>query len=222
MVDAMKYLRYLAGATAIVILALCQSGTAQEQSKEPGGDAKNIGPRAAPADYQAHAQAGNIAIGAEYTAHSITTPEGVYTTEDYVAVEVGLFGPPDARAKISIEDFALRVNGKKMPAMAQPYGATFESLKDPEWEPPATEKKSKGGISTGGGGGESDSLPAIVHMPIELKRAMQLRVQKSALREGDRALPEAGLLFFPHRGKTNSVELIYNGPAGKAALALHP
>ena len=30
----------------------------------------------------------------------------------------------------------------------------------------------------------------------------------------------AGLLFFEHRGKINSVELVYNGPAGKVTIPL--
>jgi hypothetical protein len=54
---------------------------------------------------------------------------------------------------------------------------------------------------------------------------MEVRVEKAALPEGDRALPEAGLIFFQYRGKENginSVELIYTGPAGKAIVPLHP
>jgi hypothetical protein len=41
--------------------------------------------------------------------------------------------------------------------------------------------------------------------------------------EGDRPLPQAGLLFFPYRGKEDhihSVELDYTGAAGKATLVL--
>jgi hypothetical protein len=54
---------------------------------------------------------------------------------------------------------------------------------------------------------------------------MQQRVQKTALPEGDRALPQAGLIFFPYRGKVDkirSIELVYAGPAGTATLALQP
>ena len=43
--------------------------------------------------------------------------------------------------------------------------------------------------------------------------------------EGERTLPQAGLIFFQYRGKTqsiHSIELIYAGPAGKATLALQP
>jgi hypothetical protein len=54
---------------------------------------------------------------------------------------------------------------------------------------------------------------------------MQQKVQKAALPEGDRPLPVAGLIFFPYRGKADgirTVELMYEGAAGKATLALHP
>ena len=58
----------------------------------------------------------------------------------------------------------------------------------------------------------------------ELSRHV-LRETSAALPEGDRALPQAGLLFFEYRGKTQgirSIELIYDGPAGKATLKLQP
>jgi hypothetical protein len=54
---------------------------------------------------------------------------------------------------------------------------------------------------------------------------MEQRVQRAAMLEGDRVLPQAGLLFFEFRGKTQSIkslELIYSGPAGNATLALQP
>jgi hypothetical protein len=109
---------------------------------------------------------------------------------------------------------------------SQPYGLVFRSLKDPNWVPPDQgegKSKSKTGINTGG---QSDSgPPPPVHVPIELQRAMANYVHKSALPEGERVLPQAGLIFFEYRGKTkgiHSMELIYNGPAGKTALALQP
>ena len=193
----------------------------------PGKDAqiKGIPPRATPGDYQAHAEAGDITIGAEFKGHSIPTSEAVYLNEDYVAVEVGLFGPPDARVKLSHDDFTLRIDGKKTILTGQPYAAVFKSLKDPEWIPPGgADSKSKSSISTGGAKNDN-SLPTVVHMPIELERAMDQRVQKAALLEGDRPLPAAGLVFFEHRGRTariRSIELIYTGPNGKATLALQP
>jgi hypothetical protein len=58
-----------------------------------------------------------------------------------------------------------------------------------------------------------------------LQRAWAQRVQKAALPEGDRSLPQAGLIFFQYRGKTQSIrsmELIYTGPDGTATLTLQP
>jgi hypothetical protein len=218
------------GMFAVLTAVLCQNAAAQAAQSQPAPSAdaqsresKGVPPRAAPGDYQGHALAGTVTVAAEFTAHSVVTAEQLLTTEDYVVVEVGLFGPPETRLKLSYADFSVRINGKKTPVMAEEYNAVFASLKDPEWEPPeSAEKKSKTSV---GGNGKSDtgSLPPIVHVPIELKRAMQLRVQKASLPEGERPLPAAGLIFFPHRGKNiQSIELLYSGPAGKATVTLHP
>jgi hypothetical protein len=201
------------------------------QGQNPASDAakietKGLSPRAAPADYQAQVKAGTMTIAAEFKGHAVPTLQGPLTSEDYIVVEIGLFGAPDARTKLSSEDFSLRINGKKMPLPAQPFGLVFESLKDPEWEPPAqSSSKPKTSFGGSGKGAESDGPPAPVKIPVPVKRAMAQRVQKAALPEGDRALPQAGLIFFQYRGKTqkiNSLELIYAGPAGKATLALQP
>lgn len=181
--------------------------------------------RAAPSDYLGQVKAGTVTIAAEFKGHSVPTPDKTLTTEDYVVVELGLFGPPEARLKLSIEDFSLRINGKKAPLPSQPFGLVAKNLKDPEWVPPETAApKSKGGFG-GGGAGQNDPPPLPPKVPIELQRAMAQRIQKASLPEGDRLLPVAGLIFFQHRGKSDSirsVELIYSGPAGAATLALEP
>ena len=220
----------------LTIVVLIGAAQAQEQqsagapnqdvSKKDASasESKGMPPRAAPAEYQAQAQAGMAMIGAEFVGHSVPTPEGTYTTDDFVVVEVGLFGPPQARAKLALGDFSLRINGKKTAVPSQPYELAFHSLKDPEWEPP-TKSESKSKTSIGGDAGGGDAAPAPVHMPIELRRAMEQRVKRAAMLEGDRALPQAGLLFFDFRGKTQgirSLELIYSGSAGNASMALRP
>jgi len=190
-------------------------------------DARPIPPRAGPADYQGHAQAGDVTIAGEFWAHAVPTPDVQLTTEDYVVVEVGVFGPADKRLKLSYADFSLRINGKKNPARAEAYTLVLKSVKDPNYDAPELAQSKSGGgtsISTNGKGG-SDSgstLPPVVHIPLPLERAIALRVQKAALPEDEHVLPQAGLIFFPHRGKVQSVELIYAGPAGKATLALQP
>lgn len=184
---------------------------------------KGLPPRAAPSEYQGQAKAGEVTVAAEFMGHSVPTPDGIYGSDDYVVVEVGLFGAPGAKARISLDDFSLRINGSKKPLPPQPYELAFKTLKDPEWQPPKAEKPK---TSFGGGGGDGgDSTPAPVHMPMELRRAMEQHVQRAALLEGERALPQAGLLFFEYRGKAkniNSVELIYTGAAGNATVTLHP
>jgi hypothetical protein len=215
----------------IAALCLCAQGqnapSQNAPSKEaPAGESKGMPPRTTPAEYQSHAEAGSVTIAAEFTGHAIGTAQGTLTTEDYVVVETAFFGAAGARTKLAAEDFSLRINGKKAALPTQPYGMVLGSLKDPEWEPPA-EKKSKGGMSGSGGGekGESNEPPTPPKMPFPVRRAMEQRVQKAALPEGDRALPVAGLIFFQYRGKTQglkSLELIYSGPAGKATLTLQP
>lgn len=213
-------------------MALCLGAPGQgTPAKEaPASEVRGIPPRATPNDYQAHAAAGTVTVAAEFMGHSILTPDGTtYTNEDYVAVETGLFGPAGAALKISATDFTLRVYSKKMVSVpSQPFGMVFRALKDPVWEDQqAVELKEKKGSGTGisTGGNKDNSPPAPVHMPLEMQRAMQQRVQKAALPEGDRSLPQAGLLFFPYRGKTQGIramELVYAGPAGTATLALQP
>lgn len=198
----------------LVGLAVC----AQQR---PGTETHGLGARAAAGEYQAQAAMGNITIAADFVGHSIPTAEGPLSSEDYVAVEVAFFGPADGKVTLSFEHFSLRINGKKALA-SQPYGLMMRSLSDPEWIPetPAEGPKSKGGLSSGGGGG-SDPKPPPPVMPFPLRRAMELKARKSALPEGERAVPVAGLVIFQYRGKDQSIqsaELIYEGPAGKATL----
>jgi hypothetical protein len=198
--------------------------TPNAQMKDPtANEVKGMPPRVAPTEYQAHAQAGAVTVAAEFLGHSVPTPEATYNAEDYVVVEAALFGPPGAHAALSTGDFSLRINGKKVALPSQPYELVFHSLKDPEWEPPNKEK-SKSSLSTGGDT-DQGAAPAPVHMPIELRRTMEQRVQREAMLEGNRELPQAGLLFFEYRGKSQgirSLELIYSGSAGKTTLALQP
>ncbi len=234
--QALDYASFLAVMRFFYTLRICVLAAAvclyvhgqNPQSKDAQTEAKGLPPRAAPADYQTHAQAGTMTIAAEFTGHAVPTLQGPLSTEDYIVVETGLFGPPDARIKLSSEDFTLRVNGKKTPLPSQPYGMVVSSLKDPEWEPPVqAAPKSKTSMGGGGRGEQADANapPEPVKIPVGVQRAMAQRVQRSSLPEGDRTLPQAGLIFFQYRGKADgirSIELIYAGPAGKATLKLQP
>jgi hypothetical protein len=232
--ETLDYASFLAGMRlshalriAVLIAAICLCVQGQNTpSKDAQIEAKGLPPRATPADYQAQAQAGTVTVAAEFKGHSVPTLQGTLSTEDYVVVETGLFGSPDSRITLSSGDFSLRINGQKTPLPSQPFGMVFKSLKDPEWEPPVPAgPKSKTSLSGSGKGEPGEDKPAPVQIPIPVQRAMAQRVQKASLPEGDRALPQAGLIFFQYRGKTqsiHSIELIYAGPAGNATLTLQP
>jgi len=190
--------------------------------------AQGIPPRVSAAEYLTHQQVGDVTIAAEFLGHSLPTSESILQSEDYVAVETAFFGATlDAKLKLSVDDFSLRINGKKTPLPGQPYEVVFKSLKDPELEPSASETKSKtNALSTGGDKNTDANLPPPkYHPPIALQRAWQQRVAKASLLEGERQLPQAGWIYFEYRGKVQSIrslELIYSGPAGKVTIPLQP
>ncbi len=216
-------------AAAFVICAAAQQAPDQQPQQQ------GLPARATPADYQVQAKAGNITIAAEFTGHGIpTVGREPLSSEDYVAVEVGLFGPPGTKLTLGATDFSLRVNGKKQPMPSQPWALVAKNVKDPGWVSPEAanaEPKSKGGVSSssgGGGGGGSgraagDPPPPPPKVPVDVLRGWQQGVRRVALALGERPLPQAGLVFFQYRGKTEnlrSVELVYEGPAGTATLTL--
>jgi hypothetical protein len=221
-------------AAAVATALVCGAAPAQDaQSKEAQGKEalaqslnKGLPPRATPGDYYTHAQAGPITIAGEFRGHSVPNAQVILATEDFVVVEVGFFGAPDARLNLSSDAFSLKINGKK-PLTAQPYSTVFSTLKDPEWEPPVpVAPKSSTSLGSGGGGqNDPGATPAPPKVPFETQRGWNQRLTKAALPEGDRALPAAGLVFFKYHGKTDnidSIELTYAGPAGKTVLKLHP
>ena len=222
-------LKTAAAVGALSIILVCLGASGQVAAPDPDTHprpAKTMPPRAAPTDYQAHAQAGPITIAAEFDANSVPAPEAVYSNEDYITVEAAVYGPPGARLKLSLEDFGIRLNGKKSASPAKPYEMLFKALKDPEWVPPVDEdskSKGSGGLGSGGDKEIGDSIKPVVHMPPAMQRAMELNVQNASFPEGDRMLPQAGLLYFSYAGNANklrSIELDYTGPAGKASLTL--
>jgi hypothetical protein len=200
---------------------LFAQGQTTEPKEPPGSQVKGVPPRAAATDYQAQAKAGDVTIAADFLGHAIPRMEGPLTTEDYVVVEAGLFGPAGKQITLSIDEFSLRINGKKALPSA-PYELVAKSVKDPQWSPPAPPTKSKSGL---GSGGQDEPPPVPARMPFEMRRAMAQHLQRTSMPQGDHPLPQAGLLYFQYRGKREnirSVELICESAAGKATLTLQP
>ncbi len=205
---------------ATQVIAQPQADQTDAKEAREVRESTGLPPRATPTDYQAQGKAGKITIGAEFAGHSVPMADGPLTTEDFVVVEVGLFGAAGSSAQLSPDNFSLRINGKKPQPGLSPL-MVLKSLKDPSWIPPDTgaDKSSKTSFGGGGGGG-NDPPPAPPKMPVKMQLANEKRTQKAALPEGDRPLPQAGLLFFQYGGKVKSAELIYNGPAGKVSIPL--
>src|SRR5580704_19273361 len=100
-----------------------------QASEAQASQTRGMPARATPGDYQAHAAAGPVTIGAEFMQHSVPTPGLLLATEDYVVVEAGVFGPPGARTTLNPADFSLRINGKKT-LSSEAYVNVFKTLKD--------------------------------------------------------------------------------------------
>jgi hypothetical protein len=216
------------GAVAFGLWAQTPSALSADHSvpSQPAGGTINepqgLPPRTSPSDYPAQAKLGAITLAADFAGHGVPTPDGPLTTENYVVVEVAFFGPPGTRLPISFNDFSVRINNKKNATPSEPYERVGTSVKDPEWTPPEKPEKGGGGILGGGGNDTSKEPP---RPPAELRRAWAQRVKKGALADGDRPLPQDGLLYFSYGGNVKSIrslELNYVGPAGKATLDLHP
>jgi hypothetical protein len=197
-------------------------------AQKPNPLAEGIAPRTSPADYQFHAQAGSLTFAAEFTGHAVGTFEGTLTTDDYVMIETAVYGPAGGRTTLSAGDFSLRINGKK-PVAAQPYGLVAPTLRDVSLEPTASEEKAKTSASSGSGNGNNGrdigEKPPPYRVPDTLRHEWRIRLQRASLPEGDRALPQAGLLYFPYHGRTEKIqklELTYTGPAGKFTLSMNP
>ena len=217
---------------AVAALSLHAQTAESSAPGHPAGNPKpatireNIGipPRSGPSDYPAQAKVGNVTLAAEFAAHGIPTPDGVLSSDNFVVVELGVFGPEGTRLPVSFSDFSLRVNGKKNPVPAEPWERAGASAKDPEWAPAEKPEKSSSTSIGGGGGGNNSNAPP-PGPPAELRRAWAKRVMQVAWAEGERPLPRGGLLYFPYGGQAkgiHSLELIYSGAAGKATLKLTP
>ena len=221
---------------AVAALCVCAQTPGGPPSDSPGpvpavggtiNEPQGLPPRAAPSEYPAQAKLGAITLAADFAGHGVPTPDGPLSSESYVVVEVAFFGPSGTRLPISFNDFSLRVNNKKNATPAEPYERVGTSVKDPEWTPPEKPEKGGGGglLTSGGGGGGNDTSKEPPRPPAELRRSWAQRVRKAALADGERSLPQDGLLYFSYGGNAKSIrslQLVYAGAAGKATLDLQP
>jgi hypothetical protein len=203
-------------------------------------------PKPQPADYPAHAQLGQVALGAEYLGRSFFVRGQSFFTPDYLVIEVAVYPAKGERLAISSGQFTLRLNGKKQLLFAQSPGFVAASLKYPDWE-------RRGTLEVTGGVGDTgvilgrperverfpgDPRPGQTRLPAPPKApapqdpsglekeppvSADEGVVEAALPEGQAAGPVSGYLYFAYKGKLKSIraiELLYEGPGGKGGLHL--
>jgi hypothetical protein len=185
-------------------------------------------------DYEVHAQAKNVAIGAEYTVHSFSRGEQMFIANDYLVVEVALFPPKETTFEVLRGDFSLRINGKKELLEAAEPEMVVADMEHPEWKPQRDGLHAQGAAGLGNVGvvinppqanpnpfpGSRTSGPP---PPVEIPKDNPSGVTKqqvdpsqllraTALEEGQHRAPISGFLYFPYRGNLKSIktlELLY-------------
>lgn len=202
---------------------------------------QTLPPKAKPADYPAHTAAGTIEIGADYLVQSVPTERGIILAPDYLIVEIGIFTERKAPFEVRSGHFSLRVNGEKGLRTPDAPGAVVAALKY------ATAGLNRPQITAGAGAGD---VGVVLGQPAPTPRFpgdptggprprpqapenagirrqddqfFEEAITQEALPEGDLRLPVAGLLYFPctlKPRKIKSIELVYEGPAGRASLFL--
>ena len=205
-------------------------------------------PKPKATDYPAHTLVGRVWLGAEYFVRSIPVRGQTLVVEDYLVVEAALYPPAGQTLVVSDGQFTVRLNGRKQVLHAQAPGFVAAALKYPDWERRPS-LVGYGGLGDAGviiGRPEQverfpgdnrtarTRLPAPPRAPApedptglakeETPPPHQLVVE-AALPGGAAKGPVSGYLYFAHKGKTRSIkslELLYEGPAGKAALRLLP
>lgn len=190
-------------------------------------------PKQKPEEYEAHAEAHNARIGAEFLVHSFSRGEETFIASDYLVVEVALFPPKGETIVVRAGDFRLRINGKRQLLPPQTPGMVAASLQHPEWRTTPTMEADAGigdkGVIIGGPPRNRNPFPGSVppgQGPVNLPRApapdagldLPPRVKpaelvvETALPEGECHSARSGFLYFAYKGKIGSIktlELLY-------------
>ncbi|HYM10158.1 MAG TPA: hypothetical protein VEU62_05485 [Bryobacterales bacterium] len=194
--------------------------------------------------YPVHAATRDVSIGAEYLVHSVPARNLTFTARDHLVVEVALYAPNGKTLNIALEQFSLRINGRREMIQPQSPGFVAAGFKYPNWEPHPT---LEAGAGMGDGGvilGAPQARPRFpgdptVRQPplpprapsaeeaagVEKESAARPEevVVEAALSEGAIHSAASGYLYFPFKEKTKSIhslDLLYRGPAGTVTLRL--
>lgn len=206
---------------------------------------ERVEPRKGAQEYPAQAVLPEASLGVEYLVRSVSSANRTFFLGDYLVVEVGVFPAPGRQVELALSHFRLNVREKKKQHVLAALGPQFvaASLKYPDWQQP---RNLEVGAGTGSGGVILGRPPAVERFPGDPSGRSRLPapprapetdhgveappplradevVVECGLPEGPASGPVAGYLYFPYKGKTKelrSVELVYEGPAGQAAVRL--
>lgn len=209
---------------------------------------QGVPPRGDASVYAARGVAGQVTFAADYLVRSIPVPGGVLVSKGYLVVDLAVFGPP--HINLSPAYFSLRLNGSKAALLAQQPFIVANSFDYRRADPGETGDGLTLGASTGNASiilGPPQNPPNGKQVPepnarnsppprrvpetpnpyivvkAQPNETPHKQVEKAALPSGDVDAPISGALFFAYTGKPESlktVELLYDGPAGKVTLKL--
>lgn len=203
-------------------------------------------PSRAVEEYAARARVGSFIVAAENLGPSIPNAAGGIYLQDYLVIEAAIFPVGgEKRSTLAQANFGLRVNGSRSVLRPDPPAFVAAAIKYPDWE---RQREVVAGGQMGNAQvilGRRDPVERFpgdrrpteqrrpvpnpvprVDSPVEQKRddeSVERQVRRAALPEGDVALPVAGCLYFPYKGKASKIktlELVYEGALGAATLRI--
>jgi len=198
-----------------------------------------LDPRAKAQDYPHHAALERGALGVEYHGRAFDSAGGSFFTQDFLVVEVALF-PLGGPLEFSPSHFRLRLNGRGPELLPVTPGTVALAVRNPD------SYEHRPGLVAGGGvgGGQVvfgrtrpyERFPGDPEARIPTPEGTRQASPPDSLAAAAAAVerfglsrieaPEAGaagLVYFYWRGKharLKKIELLYDGPAGKAVLRL--
>ena len=211
----------------IAIFIFASLGLAQ--THQPAVYALGSTPKAKAGDYEVHAKAGDVEIGAEYMVHSFSRGKVMYIARDFLTVEVALYSDEAEKRQLSdinYGDFQLTVNGRKIALTPMNPYTVATTLDHPDWQPDQPHIEASAGTPNGGvtvgapphtplPNGDPRGYPRTAPLPqpappggIEPEpraSASQIAVE-CALPDGSQGLPISGFLYFSYSGSTKSIK----------------
>jgi hypothetical protein len=196
-------------------------------------------PRPKATDYPVHGRAARAEIGAEYLSRTISEAGESYYTGLYLVVEVAIYPDKGVTLPVSSGDFQLRINGKKVPLIAQTPGIVAAAIRNPDWD--SVRQGPVAGVGLGGadimiggrqpverfpGDPQATRGPRPPKAPDDKEKVPQDRGEAAlrlALPQVEAETGVSGLVYFAYKSKLNNIrrlELLYEGPAGRQVLVL--